>query len=143
MKNEKELDIILKKFIDYEPPQIKEFNQALEKFKEDVPSIVQSFRELINEAGKHNSDYIKARNRFHELCKTEINPEIALEDIREMLIQHILTQDIFNAVFDETNFHRYNSIAKELEKVIDTFPHIVELFYHSQIHTDKFPEESN
>ena len=38
-----------------------------------------------------------------------------------MIIQHILTEEIFNAVFDETHFHRENNIARELEKVIETF----------------------
>jgi len=38
-----------------------------------------------------------------------------------MIIQHILTADIFNVVFDEPHFHRENNIAKELEMVIDTF----------------------
>ncbi|MDO7884274.1 type ISP restriction/modification enzyme [Hymenobacter sp. CA2-7] len=37
------------------------------------------------------------------------------------MIQHILTEDIFNRVFDETQFHRENNIAHELEQVINTF----------------------
>ena len=38
-----------------------------------------------------------------------------------MMIQHILTEDIFNRVFDETQFHRENNVAHELEQVINTF----------------------
>jgi predicted helicase len=38
-----------------------------------------------------------------------------------MIIQHILTEDIFNTIFDETQFHRENNIARELETVIHTF----------------------
>ena len=44
-----------------------------------------------------------------------------MDDVREMLIQHILTEDIFNTIFDETAFHRENNIARELTDVIDTF----------------------
>ena len=38
-----------------------------------------------------------------------------------MIIQHILTEDIFNAVFGERDFHRENNIAKNLENIINTF----------------------
>ncbi len=35
-----------------------------------------------------------------------------------MMIQHILTSDIFNKIFDDPEFHRHNNIASELEKLI-------------------------
>ena len=35
-------------------------------------------------------------------------------DVREMLIQHILTEEIFSQVFDDNDFHRKNNVAKEL-----------------------------
>jgi predicted helicase len=38
-----------------------------------------------------------------------------------MLIQHILTPEIFLTVFGNTEFHRENNIAKELEAVVHTF----------------------
>ena len=38
-----------------------------------------------------------------------------------MLIQHILTEEIFITIFNESQFHRENTIAKELQKVEDTF----------------------
>ncbi len=58
---------------------------------------------------------------FLETCKQSINPEITQEDINEMMIQHILTADIFNTIFDEPHFHRENNIAQQLETVINTF----------------------
>ena len=35
-----------------------------------------------------------------------INPKIEMADVREMIIQHVLTEDIFMRVFDEAEFHR-------------------------------------
>jgi hypothetical protein len=58
---------------------------------------------------------------FFEICKLSINPNITQEDINEMMIQHILTADIFNTIFDEPYFHRENNIARKLEKLINTF----------------------
>ena len=70
---------------------------------------------------KENKTYVEARDKFLEHCKQDINPDFTPDDVREMMIQHILTEEIFNAVFDETQFHRENNIALELDKVIDTF----------------------
>jgi predicted helicase len=38
-----------------------------------------------------------------------------------MLIQHILTEEIFSHVFDNADFHRRNNIARELYRLEDTF----------------------
>jgi predicted helicase len=38
-----------------------------------------------------------------------------------MLIQHVLTGDVFTAVFPGTPFHRDNNVARELYKVEATF----------------------
>ncbi len=38
-----------------------------------------------------------------------------------MIIQHILTEDIFLTVFNESQFHRENIIALQLDAVVNTF----------------------
>lgn len=121
MKEAAQLESILKAFIEYKPKYLANFEEALEKFKEDIPTIVDTLRELMEEQAKSNKTYIQARDEFWEMCKQEINPEIKPEDVREMVIQHILTEDLFKSVFDETDFHHENNIARELEKLSDTF----------------------
>ena len=121
MKDAEALDSILGHFINYEPSIVKDFNKALDKFKEDIPAIVENLRELIEKKAETNKDFVEARDRFHELAQSEINPEITRDDVREMIIQHILTEDIFNNVFGNANFHRFNNIAHELEGVINAF----------------------
>ncbi len=121
MKDASRLEAILKTFIDYKPKYLENFEEALGKFKEDIPTIVQTLRELIEEQNKVNPAYTKARDDFWEMCKQEINPEIKPEDIREMVIQHILTEDLFKSVFDESDFHHENNIAHELERLVNTF----------------------
>lgn len=121
MRDADALDSILEHFINYEPSIVQNFNKALEKFKQDIPAIVADLRDLIESETTRNAAFIDKRDRFHTLAKSEINPGITLEDIREMLIQHILTEDIFNNVFGNANFHKFNNIARELEGVLDTF----------------------
>ena len=43
------------------------------------------------------------------------------DHVREMLIQHILTKDIFLRVFDEDQFHRENNVARQLDALERTF----------------------
>lgn len=50
-----------------------------------------------------------------------INPTLTEADVREMLIQHILTEDIFTQVFNDGQYHRENNIAKELSRLEDAF----------------------
>jgi predicted helicase len=121
MLDEERLDNILTNFINYEPAIVKEFGKALTRFKEDVPDIVSNLRQLIEVKAEKNKSFVDKRNRFHELAQSEINPEITQDDVREMIIQHILTEDIFKNVFGNAAFHRYNNIARELEEVINAF----------------------
>ena len=48
-------------------------------------------------------------------------PASTAADVREMLIQHILTEEIFSQVFDKSDFHRQNNVAKELYALEGTF----------------------
>ncbi|MEI6822588.1 MAG: type ISP restriction/modification enzyme, partial [Bacteroidota bacterium] len=120
MKDADRLHAIITEFLSYKSEVQHNFEIALENFKADIPSIAETLRKKIDEAGKINKKYVEVAETFLLLCKAEINPDITEADIREMLIQHILTSDIFNKVFDDPEFHRHNNIAKELEKLIDT-----------------------
>jgi len=112
---------VLSAFVEYERPEIKEFHVAIEKFKEDIPDILNALRLMIEKQADVNPDFRIQREKFWNLCKNSINPDIKSDDIREMLIQHILTAEIFDTVFGESHFHRENNIAKELQIVINTF----------------------
>lgn len=115
------LDGIITNFINYVRPEVKDFRSAIETFKQDLPTVLDSLRDLIDSQGKNNVSFEAARNKFWDICKESINPEISLLDIREMMIQHILTEDIFLNIFNESQFHRENNVARELQGVISTF----------------------
>jgi len=108
---------ILSEFFTFKSETVYKFEDAIEKFKADIPVIVETLRKKILETRENNETFLAAQEVFLELCKAEINPDITLEDIREMMIQHILTSDIFTKIFDDAEFHRHNTIAAELEKL--------------------------
>jgi predicted helicase len=121
MADAEALDRLIREFIAYERPEVANFRQAIELFKQDIPKVTTTIRGIILAEEHTNTHFKETEAKFWELCKESINPEISLDDIREMMVQHILTEDIFNSIFDETQFHRENNIARELELVINTF----------------------
>ena len=114
-------DQLLQQFLHYERPEVRTFRQAIERFKLDLPQVVQSLRNSMDAAETVNASFQHALRAFVGMGQQSINPEFGPTEAREMMIQHILTEDIFNRIFDETQFHRENNIARELERVIHTF----------------------
>lgn len=121
MRDIEALDGLLNSFVSYERPEVRDFRSAIEKFKEDIPHILVALRDIITETEKTNTKFRDRRNAFLAVCRQSINPEIEVFDIHEMLIQHILTEDIFTNIFHESQFHRENNIARELTGIIETF----------------------
>lgn len=121
LRNAQELDKILSSFTTYEHPEVKSFNKAVENFKNDIPKIVEALREMIDKESLNNAKFKDKRNFFWDLCKNAVNPNVSLNEINEMLIQHILTEEIFISIFSDAQFHQENNIAKELYEVEKTF----------------------
>jgi len=115
------LDTAINAFINYLRPEVQDFRDAISHFQEDLPTILTTLRSLIDQQSTTNKPFQQARDKFWQICQKSIHPEISLEDIREMMIQHILTEDIFINIFNESQFHRENNIASQLQAVIETF----------------------
>jgi predicted helicase len=105
---------LLNLFFGYEREEIAEFRKAVQQFKADLPAVLEALRDKINAAYASNPDFQKAARKFLAHAKDTINPSVSEADVREMLIQHILTEEIFAHVFDQGDFHRENNIAREL-----------------------------
>ncbi len=115
------LEKLLRLFFDYTPPIVAQFRKAVEQFKADLPFVLEALREMIEAAHSANSKFRKAAQAFLAHAQETINPSLTAADVREMLIQHILTEGIFAAVFSGTPFHQDNNVARELYKLEDTF----------------------
>ncbi|VXD19184.1 type ISP restriction/modification enzyme [Planktothrix paucivesiculata] len=121
MRDAEALDNAINAFINYLRPEVRDFRDAISHFQEDLPTILTTLRSLIDQQSTTNQPFQQARDKFLRVCQDSIHPEISLEDIREMMIQHILTEDIFINIFNESQFHRENNIASQLQAVIETF----------------------
>lgn len=121
MQDEDALLDLLQTFVAYERPEVKEFNTAIAKFSEDLPSVLVALRKMIEVEVGTNATFGKESNRFLQLCQESINPNLTQRDVWEMFIQHILTEEIFMSIFSNADYHRENNIAQSLYKVESTF----------------------
>lgn len=115
------LERLLRLFFDYERPEIAEFRKAVAQFSADLPAILEGLRAAIATAYRDNAGFKAQAAKFLDHAKGTVNPTLTEEDVREMLIQHILTEEIFTQVFNDSQYHRENNIARELSRLEDAF----------------------
>lgn len=115
------LEKLLRLFFEYERPEIEAFRRAVEQFSLDLPQVLAALRAMIESEYAKDPKFRKAAHQFLEHIKEAVNPSLAEADVREMLIQHILTGEVFAAVFPGTSYHEDNNIARELHKLEATF----------------------
>ncbi|MDX0321578.1 N-6 DNA methylase [Sinorhizobium meliloti] len=108
---------LLTTFYAHERQEIADFNKAVKQFSKDLPDVLEALRAMIASKRKASSDFAKAEKAFLKHAQDAINPTVTGEDVQEMLIQHILTEDIFAKVFDNPDFHRQNNVAAELYRL--------------------------
>lgn len=115
------LEKLLQLFFGYTPAPIVQFRKAVAQFKADLPAVLEALRAMIESAHGTNAKFRQAAQSFLEHAKETINPSLTAADVREMLIQHILTEEIFASVFPGTPFHHDNNVARKLYLLEDTF----------------------
>ena len=106
-------------FFGYEQADIADWERAVVEFKDKVPALGERAAALIQNEEATNPRFQEAFTDFHRHCQDAINPNLAKAAVEEMLIQHLLTEEIFSTVFDNRDFTRRNIIAREIENVID------------------------
>ncbi len=114
MTDTQALSKLLKLFFSFERPEIAGFRVAVDQFKSDLPAVLQALREMIEREHEKNPGFRAAEDKFLLHAQEAINPTLGDADVREMLIQHILTEEIFAKVFDDSDFHQHNNVAREL-----------------------------
>lgn len=74
----------------YSEPQIDQFHQAIAGFKRQIPKLARSLTEIIDAEKRGNRVFVQALDNFLLLCKALLNPQAALDDVEDMLKQHLL-----------------------------------------------------
>ena len=111
---------LLRDFFTYVEPDIENFEEAVDEFKEQIPEHALALLNIIKDEHTLNNKFKLAFITFAELCRASLDPKMDDEAIDTMLVQHLLTERLFRTVFNNPDFVRRNAIAAEIEKVVDT-----------------------
>ncbi len=119
LSKEDQLASLLEEFFAYHEPEIENFEDAVEQFKDRVPELARGLVAKLDEAHKNNKKFQAAFETFFTICQQTLNPNISRAAVDEMLVQHLLTERLIRKIFDNPEFMHRNVIAAEIEKVID------------------------
>ena len=109
---------IVNHFFDYKAPHIEEWEQAVAEFSDRIPELSDAVKKIIDEERRRNPAFVRSFADFYALCRQAIKPNLSEDAVERMLIQHLLTERIFERIFDNPDFTRRNVVAAEIEKVI-------------------------
>ncbi len=113
-----ELADLLNLFFNHTERDFEGFEEAVGDFKDRIPQLAGGFLDKITEAHKKNESFEAAFDSLLEVCQASLNPNISRAAVDEMLVQHLMTERLFERVFQNQDFVRRNVIAAEIEKVI-------------------------
>ena len=94
-----------------------DYRDALGRFGENLGGIIDSTRKTVDMAIRGSAAYKAAAKKLLGMFRETISDAITLSDIRDMLVQHILTHRIFSMVYDVKTFQGSNAVARELESL--------------------------
>lgn len=111
---------VLKAFFEYSDPWIKEWPDAVDEFKETIPSLAVKYSELLEHQMNNNNEFKRSFETFMRDVQDNISPIMDNTSVMEMLIQYLLTRRIFETIFGANQIIKNNQIAIKLEDVIQT-----------------------
>ena len=114
-----EVSQLLAQFFGHTEADREGFEDAVRAFVTKIPELAGALRSKIDgESDKGNPKFKAAFGSFLQVCKSALNPNIKEPEVKEMLVQHLLTERLFRVVFQNAEWVTRNVIAAEIETVI-------------------------
>ena len=85
----------------------------------DVAHIAERYIERINHLIATDEKHRKEFDKFLKGVRKNINPSISEDSVVQMLAQHLITQPVFEALFENYSFVANNPVSKSLQRMID------------------------
>lgn len=89
-----------------------------EQWASDVAKIAEKHIAQINQLITEDDKARKAFDRFLKGLHKDINPSVSEAQAVEMLAQHIITQPVFEALFESNDFTAGNPVSKAMSKIV-------------------------
>ena len=91
----------------------------LENWGKEVAKVAEHMTRYIETGFSKDPKLRNMIEELHQILKEFVNESVQLQDVLSMVVQHVLTVPIFDALFEEYDFLKNNPIAKALEKITD------------------------
>ena len=118
IREKKNFAALLSQYLNYRAEAYENFNEAVQSYGDQIREIATQLKDKIDAAHRDNSDFQRQFDEFMQLCRTSLNPNISIDAVDEMLIQHLMTERIITRVFNMDQFAQTNVIAANISKVI-------------------------
>lgn len=89
-----------------------------EDWAKNVAEIARRHKERIEQLIQKDGEHKKAFDKFLKGLHKNINPYITTEDAIDMLSQHMITQPVFEALFENYSFVKNNPISKSMNEIL-------------------------
>jgi len=119
LADRQELAALLNQFYAYSEKDIEGFEQAVGEFQDRIPHLATALLDKLQAAHQKNKKFQAAFDSLLGLCRSSLNPNISVAAVDEMLVQHLMTERLFDRIFSDQDFARRNVIAAEVETVVD------------------------
>ena len=96
------------------------YKEAMDNFAGNLDDIIKTTKTVVEKGIEGNERYAARMGSLLGMCREVISAGMDEDDIRDMLVQHILTYGIFEMVYDAHDFHATNALAKSLELLKET-----------------------
>ncbi|WP_298038929.1 DEAD/DEAH box helicase family protein [uncultured Microbacterium sp.] len=91
-----------------------------ENWAKDVASIAEAHTTRINALVNGDSKLIREEfEAFTEGLRLNLNPDISHDDAVQMLSQHLITQPVFDALFEGYEFSENNPVSQVMNKMVE------------------------
>ena len=88
------------------------------QWAQDVAYIAERYIERINRLIETDGKHKKAFDALLKGLRKNINPSITPKGVVQMLAQHLITQPVFEALFENYSFVANNPVSKSLQKMV-------------------------
>ncbi|MBU2769323.1 DEAD/DEAH box helicase [Acidithiobacillus ferrivorans] len=85
----------------------------------DVADVANSMRDRLVSLLQTNIDAQDAFDHFLDEIRQTMNPAVARDDAVDMLVQHIITRPVFEALFPDVSFVQSNPVSRAMERIVD------------------------
>lgn len=89
------------------------------QWAQDVAKIAQRYIVKINHLIETDTKSQEVFNKFLKGLRKNINPSVSKDEAIQMLAQHLITEPVFEALFENYSFVSNNPVSKSLQKMVD------------------------